>query len=205
MTQIDPAHVVTITKRHARQAARLHRDGIGTGFLSSLGLAFLRQLYIAIPRCEVGFGYAWEEADGEVLGFVACAESTGRLYKQALRKRGPWMALPLLRYLLRPSILRRMWHTWRYPSQVGDDLPAAEILSIAVSSAARGKGVGKQLMQAALTEFARRGCTHAKVAVWAGNETANAFYQRCGFELALTREHHGLPMNLYTIATDTDI
>ncbi|HOF18942.1 MAG TPA: GNAT family N-acetyltransferase [Phycisphaerae bacterium] len=188
-----------LSKRHARQAAHLHREGIGTGFLSSLGEAFLRQLYSAIPSCPSAFGYVWQEPDGEVLGFIACAQSVGRMYKQALWRRGVWMALILARFVVRPGIVRRIWHTLRYPSQVGDDLPSAEVLSIAVSEKARGKGVGKALMQAALAEFARRSIARVKVAVWSENETANQFYLRCGFRLAITREHHGLPMNVYVI------
>jgi ribosomal protein S18 acetylase RimI-like enzyme len=191
--------VVPLEKRHAPVAAELHRQGIGTGFLSSLGGMFMRQLYRAIPSCPAGFGYAWEEPDGKVLGFIACAESTGKVYKQALLLRGVLMALPLARFLLRPSMIRRMIATLRYPSQVGNDLPAAEVLSISVSQDARGKGVGKALMTAALREFHRRGIAKVKVAVWAENETANRFYERCGFTLALKREHHGLPMNVYVI------
>jgi ribosomal protein S18 acetylase RimI-like enzyme len=197
---MNTSQIVPMSKHHAATAAELHRRGIDAGFLSSLGQSFLKQLYLAVPRCRVGFCYVWEEPDCAVLGFIACAESTRALYKQALRRRGFWMALPLMRYMVRPSILRRMWHTWRYPSEVGDDLPAAEVLSIAVSGNARGKGVGKALMQAALAEFARRGIDKVKVAVWAGNDTANTFYRRCGFNLTLTRKHHGLPMNIYTIA-----
>jgi ribosomal protein S18 acetylase RimI-like enzyme len=184
-------------KDHAPDVAELHRIGIDTGFLSSLGPMFLRQLYEAVPSCPSGFGYVWQEPDGRVLGFIACAESTGKLYKQSLLRRGVLIALPLLRFLVRPSVIRRMYHTWRYPSQVGDDLPVAEVLSIVVSSDASGKGVGKALMKAAFEEFRRRGIAGAKVAVGANNEVANGFYRSCGFELAVTREHHGLPMNVY--------
>lgn len=187
-----------MAKSHARAAAELHRKGIDTGFLSSLGPGFLTQLYKALPACPAGFGYVWEDSAG-VLGFVCCAESTGRAYKQSLLRRGVQMALPILRFLIRPSVIRRMIHTLRYPSQVGDELPAAEVLSIAVSADARGKGVGKALMEAAFEEFRRRGISQVKVAVWAGNETANRFYERCGYHLAVQREHHGLPMNVYVI------
>ena len=79
------------------------------------------------------------------------------------------MALPILRFLLRPSVIRRLIHTLRYPSQVGDALPAAEVLSIAVSASARGKGVGKALIQAGFNELARRGISEVKVAVWDQN------------------------------------
>ena len=188
-------------KDHAAAVAELHRLGISSGFLSSLGPMFLRQLYKAVPSCPAGFGYVWEEPDGHVLGFIACAESTGKLYKQSLLRRGVLMAFPLLRFVTRPSIIKRMYHTWRYPSQVGDDLPSAEVLSIVVSKNVCGKGVGKALMGAALGEFASRKIAEVKVAVGAGNEAGNKFYKKCGFELALTREHHGLPMNIYTIAT----
>jgi ribosomal protein S18 acetylase RimI-like enzyme len=192
-------NIVPLSRQHASIVAELHRQGIGTGFLSSLGGMFMRQLYRAIPSCPAGFGYAWEESDGSVLGFIACAESTGKLYKQALLRRGILMALPLTRFLIRPSVIRRMIATLRYPSQTGEELPAAEVLSIAVSQQARGKGVGKALMTAALEEFRRRGISKVKVAVWAGNETANRFYERCEFAIALQREHHGLPMNVYVI------
>jgi len=189
--------VKPLAKTHARAVAELHRTGIRTGFLSSLGSMFLRQLYAAIPSCPAGFGRVWQEPGGEVLGFIACAESTGRLYKQGLWRRGVRMALPLIRFAVRPSVIKRIWQTLRYPSQVGDDLPPAEVLSIVVSEAARGKGVGKALVCSAFDELARRGMDAVKVAVWAENDPGNRFYQSCGFALALTREHHGLPMNIY--------
>ena len=184
-------------KCHAAAAAALHREGISTGFLTRLGPAFLKQLYRAVPSCPSGFGFVWQRADGEVLGFIACSESTGRLYKQVLLRRGVMLVLPLVRFLVRPAFVRRMIQTLRYPAEVGEEMPAAEVLSIAVRGEARGKGVGKALMTAALQEFSRRGVDRVKVAVWAGNERANWFYQSCGFELGLTRLHHGLEMNVY--------
>jgi len=186
-----------LEKRHAAAVAALHRLGIATGFLSSLGERFLRQMYAAVPSAPAGFGFVWEETDGRVLGFVACAESTDRLYKQALLRRGVLMALALLPRCLRPSVIRRLWETLRYPSEVGEDLPVAEVLSITVAEEARGRGIGSALVDAAFEEFRRRNISRVKVAAWAGNEAANRFYHRCGFRLALTRDHHGLPMNLY--------
>ena len=192
--------IIPLEKRHAAAAADLHIRGISTGFLSSLGRVFLKQIYKALPRCPAGFGYVWED-HGRVLGFIACAESTGRLYKQSLLRRGILMALPLVRFMFRWSVIKRLWQTLRYPAEVGADVPAAELLSIAVDESTRGKGVGKRLVATAVDEFRRRGIDRFKVAVWAGNETANAFYERCGFELALQCEHHGLPMNVYVIDT----
>lgn len=192
--------VIPLEKRHAAAAADLHVRGISTGFLSSLGRAFLKQTYKALPRCPAGFGYVWEES-GRVLGFIACAESTARLYKQSLLRRGLLMAIPLLRFVCRPSVIKRLWQTLRYPADVGTDVPTAELLSIAVDESARGRGVGQALVAAAVEEFRRRGIDRFKVAVWAGNDTANAFYQRYGFTLALQREHHGLAMNVHVLQT----
>ena len=189
--------IIPMTKRHAKAAARLHRQGIDTGFLSSLGPMFLRQLYAAIPSCPSGFGFVMEDASGKVQGFVACGESPGKVYKQCLLRRGPMMAFPLIRFLFRPSVIKRIIQTLRYPAEVGEELPPAEVLSIAVSPDARGKGVGKALISAALEEFARRGADKVKVAVWAGNKGAIRFYEQCGFSLAAQRRHHGLPMNIY--------
>ena len=190
--------ITPIAKRHAPAVATLHCENISTGFLSSLGKGFLKQVYSALPSCSAGFGYVCEQPDGRVLGFVACSESTGRVYKQSMIRRGLPMALAILpRFLRHPCIIKRIWETLRYPGSVADDLPRAEVLSIAVDDSARGQGVGKALLQRAFEEFSRRGLRRVKVAVGGDNEGANAFYQRCGFHLAVTRQHHGLPMNIY--------
>ena len=199
MTAGSDNRITPLTRSNAAEVANLHRTGISAGFLSSLGPMFLRQLYKAIPSCPTGFGFICQGDDGSVSGFVACAQSTGKLYKQALARRGVFMAIPLMRFLLRPSVIRRMWQTLRYPSDVGDELPSAEILSIVVAEQARDKGVGAELIAAALDEFKRRGIPKIKVAVWDQNLPANKLYQRCGFNLAVTREHHGLAMNVYVV------
>jgi ribosomal protein S18 acetylase RimI-like enzyme len=188
-------------KSDAAAVAELHRVGIHTGFLSSLGSAFLKQLYAAIPACPGSFGFVWVDHDREVGGFIACALSTGRFYRQALLRRGVLMAIPLARFIFSPSIIRRMWETLRYPSQAGEDLPRGEVLSIVVAEGARGKGVAGALMVAAMEEFARRGVESAKVVVWSENEVANRFYRKCGFKLVLQRQHHGLDMNIYAVDT----
>ncbi len=201
MTDEPATNVVPMAKCHAPAVARLHAEGIPTGFLSSLGQRFLKQLYIALPRCPAGFGYVWVDEDQEVQGFICCTESTGRVYKQALKRRGLFMGLPLLKHMLRPRTIKRMIHTLRYPSEVAEadsEIPTAELLSIVVAEGGRGKGVGKALVAAADAEFARREINQYKVAVWNENESANAFYERCGFELALQRTHHDLGMNIYT-------
>ncbi|MFP4106087.1 MAG: GNAT family N-acetyltransferase [Phycisphaerae bacterium] len=187
-------------KSDASEVAELHRQGIDTGFLSSLGKRFLVQLYKAIPSSPSGFGHVYRETGQPVRGFIACSSSTGSLYREALLRRGLLMALPLARHLVRPSVVKRMLHTLRYPKQTAE-LPSAEILSIAVSAEARGLGVGKKLMAAALETFRTRGIEQVRVAVWAGNDRANQFYRSCGFTLSLQTEHHGLPMNIYTIDT----
>ncbi len=194
----EPNPIRPLVKRDARAVAELHRRGIDSGFLSTLGAGFLRQMYKAITMAPAGFGYVWEQ-DGQVLGFVAGAERTGKLYKQALLRRGLLMGLAAMGSILRPARLRRIIETLRYPAETEQDLPGAEVLSIAVSEQARGKGVGKALMKTALEEFRRRGIEKLKVAVWADNEPANQFYKQCGFRLAQTRKHHGLAMNLYVI------
>jgi ribosomal protein S18 acetylase RimI-like enzyme len=116
-----------------------------------------------------------------------------------MRRRLLPMLWPVLKYMVRPSVIKRMIATLRYPAQVGDDLPSAELLSIVVTPALRGQGAGKALVVATSDEFQRRGIQRYKVAVWDQNERANAFYTSCGFEFTLTREHHGLGMNVYVM------
>jgi ribosomal-protein-alanine N-acetyltransferase len=58
----------------------------------------------------------------------------------------------------------------------------AEVLSIAVAKSERGKGVGRDLMNAHLARLAAAGVTSVFLEVEPGNASALALYQRLGFE-----------------------
>ncbi len=191
--------MVPFAKRHAAAAARMHQAGIRTGFLSSLGQRFLKQLYIGIAACPAGFGHVWENSDGELRAFLVNSEDTGKLYKQALKRRGFWMGLALLKFIFRPSVIRHMWNTLRYPAQVGDDVPKAEMLSIAVAEELRRHGIGKALMDAGAAEFKRRGISRIKGAVWAKNEASCGLCLKMGYKLLRTIEYHGKPTNIFVL------
>lgn len=191
--------ISVLTPADAAAVAELHRKAISTSFLANLGRGFAKHLYKGLLSSASAFGFACTGTEGRMLGYVACAESTSAVYRQALLRQGAMMAFWLLPYLWRSSVLKHLWETLVYPAALPGDLPNAEVLSIAVAAEAHGRGIGTSLMAAAFAEFRQRGIHHVKVAVGAENSSAIAFYQRCGFRLAMTRTHHGKPMNIYTI------
>ncbi len=191
--------VVHLDAQDAAAVAGLHRSAINTGFLSALGERFTERMYRAILSCPVAFGLGVKDEAGRLLGFIMCAEDIRKTYRYSILLHGLSMALPLLRHACRFTIVRRLWETFRYPSAVGESLPRAEVLSIAVSPLLRSNGMGQMLLDAALNELWSKGIERVKVAVGAANTGANRFYERCGFRLALTRRHHGEPMNIYAI------
>lgn len=67
---------------------------------------------------------------------------------------------------------------WRGPN----DHPTCEIHEIVVSPKWRGKGVGRRLMEHALSLGARRGCPTATLWVGKKNSRALAWYRKLGFE-----------------------
>jgi GNAT superfamily N-acetyltransferase len=56
-----------------------------------------------------------------------------------------------------------------------------ELRRIYASQEYLGKGVGKQLMQAAVREARQRGCDCIWLGVWERNQRAIDFYKKCGF------------------------
>jgi len=175
---------------HAAVAA-LHAAMIGSGFLSSLGTPFLRQLYRALIESESGSVFV-AEVSGRVVGFVAGTDDTGVFYKEFLRRRMFPAGLRLLPALLRPSTWKRLWETFRYgdhPSRA-----RAELLSMAVAPAARGRGLGGELVTALLHAASRSGVPGMTVVVGAGNDRALRLYRSHGFDAPVTMEvHRGSP------------
>ncbi|NIA07970.1 MAG: GNAT family N-acetyltransferase [Actinobacteria bacterium] len=185
-----------VTSEHVVTVALLHKENISSGFISSLGPTFIKQLYRGIAGCESAFCLVALEED-RVLGFIAGAESVGKLYKSVLLKRGLLMSACLVRFVFSLRTISKIFQTLLYPSRTSQEYPPAEILSVAVAPDARRMGVGHKLMHAALDEFKRRGIGEVKVAVAAANKPANQYYLKEGFQKAGAYDSHGVQTNIY--------
>ncbi len=170
----------------AKQAALLHAEQISEGFLASLGPRFLGLLYRRVARWPRSFLLVAEEG-GVVVGHAAATEDVGGLYRQFLLRDGLVAAV-----VAAPELARR-WRgaleTLRYPSGHGE-LPPAELLSVAVDSRFRGRGIGRALVTEANAELVRRGVDDARVVVAATNLPALALYSSSGFRPAASTRVH---------------
>jgi ribosomal protein S18 acetylase RimI-like enzyme len=167
--------------------ARLHASRIAEGFLSSLGEAFLARLYRRVVRATHAFAIVAEDG-GDVLGFVAGVERLDTLYRDFLLYDGWYAGVVAAPRLLRAA--PRVVETLRYPAAGGSDLPAAEILAVAVATGAEGRGLGRRLVAAGTAEFRARGVDAAKVVTTADNAAALAMYRACGFVETVPVEVH---------------
>jgi ribosomal protein S18 acetylase RimI-like enzyme len=187
----------TMTNQYAARVARLHIQGISTGFISSLGVNFVTALYEAIAEDKNSFGFVAVEND-KVLGFVAFSAALSRLYKYVAFKKGFKFIFVLAKKMLSLRVIKKVSDNIFYPSKMKKmNFPNAELLSIVIAPEGRGRGLAKQLVDAGFEECQRRGIDNVKVLVAADNEAANKLYKKCGFELAVQINSHGVLSNIY--------
>jgi ribosomal protein S18 acetylase RimI-like enzyme len=194
--------VDAIKPKDAVQVAHLHKEGIPTGFLSSLGEGFLADLYQAISQSPDGFGFVVLD-ENEILGFVAFCSNLRQLYKQVCRRKGFKLLFILIPKVFSVRTIQKIYENIFYPKRTRNlNLPDAELLSIVVSPSCRGKGFARKLIEAGLQECRNRGILKVKVLVADSNQPANHLYQKTGFELAAKIENHGVVSNVYVVPTD---
>jgi ribosomal protein S18 acetylase RimI-like enzyme len=176
----------------ARLLAALHHDELADSFLAALGPGFLAVLYRRILFDQRSAAIV-AESGHRVVGFVAGTDDTRRLYATFVRRdavRAGVAAGP--RLLL---ALPRVVETLAYPRRVGTQqvqLPAAELLSLAVSRDARRRGTGAALVRHLQQDLAARGVGALRVVVAADNEAAVAVYRACDFvPVGRTEVHRG--------------
>ena len=73
-SQNDIFDICLMTSKDAEEVAKLHIEGIHKGFISTLGVTFVKALYEAIAESEYGFGYV-AKLDDRVKGFIAFTEN----------------------------------------------------------------------------------------------------------------------------------
>lgn len=182
--------------------AGLHASRISEGFLVSLGPAFLRRLYRRVVLSHRSFLLVADDGRS-VCGFIAVAEDTGALYREYLVRDGVMAAITAARGIARAP--HSVFETLRYGLRGGEAEGtngsstgrAAEILATGVAADRAGRGIGTQLVRAAVEELERRGVASARVVTAVGNEAAVRAYERGGFR-SRGREvvHRGITQEL---------
>jgi len=188
---------------HAEQIAELHIESISTGFISSLGIDFVASLYKAIAQSKSSFGFVAEK-DGKVLGFAAFSTNLGKLYKSVILKKGLLFALLLAGKMFSFERIKKVFETLVYPGRIKKrNLPAAELLSIAVARQERGKGLAGQLIKKGFLHCRKEGIDKVKVLIGADNKPGNRLYLKFGFELVGQIVNHGVVSNIYVAQTNS--
>ena len=194
--------IVELLPEHAPEVARLHLEAIKTGFISSLGLDFITALYEAIAKTKSGFGFVAVRSQ-TLIGFVAFATNISALYKSVLWKKGLTFVSLLAGRMFSFQNLKRTLETLFYPARIKTGgLPAAELLSMAVTEEQRHKGIASELIREGLVMCANKGIEKVKVLVDADNKPANNSYLKSGFELAAQIDNHGIRSNVYVAPTN---
>jgi ribosomal protein S18 acetylase RimI-like enzyme len=178
---VDPAPRLQIRRAlpgDARALAALHASEIASGFLPMLGPGFMTVLYRALIGWRDAVVLVIDNGGGPV-AFTAGVRDVGDFYAHFYRRHGWRAGLAALTRLIRPSIMRRAWETFRY-GQDQVEVPA-ELLSMVVAPRARGKGLSGMMGARLLDELSEGGAKAVKVVVGSDNERAISAYQKMGF------------------------
>lgn len=190
------------TSSDVSEVVEIHQQSFPGFFLTSLGPAFLREMYSGFVDSPSQVGYVARDHTGTALGFAVGVCDQTRFYARLVRRRWHRFALASLSALLRhPGIAFRLVRALGYPRAARKASAPAALMSIAVRPVAQRQGIGRQILDAFLSDMKRQGVQAVMLTTDAlENDGANRFYERAGFCLArvfVTSE--GRTMNEYVI------
>ncbi len=173
-------NIILAEKKHAKQIAAIHQQEIGRGFLASLGKGFLSAFYEAIIISPYSFCVIMEEY-GIVTGFASSVTDMKLFYSYFFRNyflRAAWALVPKLANI---KTLKKIFQNLLYPAKT-QNLPKAELLSIAVKKEFQGQGIGSKLLDECRRQFGKKNIKEFKVLVGKSLPSV-AFYQKQGFTM----------------------
>lgn len=200
---VEPLTVRELTRDETGFASRLHAAALPHGLFSSLGVGFLARYYASFVESPHAVGLLallHGRPSGVLVGTVANREH----YRWVLRHRAPSLAgcaIPAL--AVRPrvaayAVRTRTGHYARAVSRLAVDQlrdgaepgePAASrgtgavgvLTHVCVVDHARGRGVGRSLVDAFVSTARRQGSRELVLVTLAGEAGAGGFYVRQGW------------------------
>lgn len=186
--------------------AALHAETLPHGFFAGLGRRFLRAYlatFLASPHAVALLVKAGETPVGMIVGILRPGAHT----RWVVRHRGVRLALLAgLALATRPRLAvrfartrisryRRAWSARKTESPAEPAGRPAVLSHVAVAPAARGAGLGAQLVDAFVDAARAAGCGRVVLVTLAGDGGAAGFYLRQGWiESGLRRDFDGEPM-----------
>ena len=176
--------------KHFQVIANLHCKEISGGVLSIFGEEFLATLYTYIseaPNCGVWVSEDREEFNGFICG---CADDKQMFRWVFVRGFFPLFAIGL-KSITRSGVLSGAINVVKVLLKSKHDEPTtrAQLLSLAVKSDSRGKGIGRSLVHVFEIELGAWGVDEWLVWTTNWNLAAIKFYESNGFRQALTGKH----------------
>ena len=182
--QVDAVTIDQATARDAPELATLHATALPDDFLPSLGAEFLERVYYP-ATLESPHGVHLAAREGQrAIGLVTIAHKTSAFTGDVLRGRLLQLArCAVVAALRRPAhLLQSAQVLWSVITTRPDPIEG-EIVLIAVSADARGRGVGKALVRAALAHLRRHSVAQCRTKTLAANVPVIGMYERLGWHV----------------------
>jgi len=181
---MDALTIDRATTRDIAALAALHTGSLPDDFLRSLGLGFLERVYYPATIESPHGALLVARAGQRTIGFVTIAHKTSAFAGHMLR--GHLLELAgcaLAAAARRPAHLllsaEVLWSVIMAPP----DPIEGEIVLIAVSADARGRGVGKALVREALEYLRRHSVPQCRTKTLAANASVIAMYHGLGWHV----------------------
>lgn len=190
----------TYTPADVPALADLHRRAFPDFFLSRLGDPFLRQLYLGYTSDPDAVVSVARDQHGHVIGACVGTTHPSGFFSRLLKERFiGFVRASLLAAVRNPQFAPRLLAAVAYRGDAPPGLDGALLSSLCVDPKAQNEGIGRALEEAWCVRAAELGARRAFLTTDAdGNEAANRFYQRRGWQLTdqfVTKQ--GRRMNRY--------
>jgi ribosomal protein S18 acetylase RimI-like enzyme len=190
--------IVRLGREHVKDVALLHRQSL-TGLLTNLGLPAIRAFYNGCVKTETAIGFVYLD-DNELLGFVLGSVQPDKLKTEALRENPVDTLVGMsVGIVKRPSSLLWLMKSFGGPDEGSYNPSAPELTYLAVAPETRGKGVGKQLVDAFTNAMRNSGASAYELSVDEDNSQAISFYERVGFVQSSRYKEFGVMHRRYRL------
>ena len=183
--------------RDVAAIAALHAELVPSSLWAELGDGFLEALYGSLVRDPRFVSFVYDTPEG-IGAFLAGSSDTAAMLRATAKRDGCAIAVRALP-ALRPSLLRRLLETGRYP-RVRGSVGAGESLFCAVRPELRRQGIAAGLHEALERVLRAQGIDRLIVTTEASNPDAHEHLRALGLREEGRFRFYGKPMVRYAKA-----